>query len=180
MKQSIVRINKIVLNNLKNVKKGIVEMPAYSDKELFSEKADVLGLYGQNGSGKTAVVEALRFVKMLLSGKELPADTKEYLAQSEEECTIDVSFSVSDELRKKSVNYSVTFKKEADEFVISRERLTVVPRKKNTRAVESTLIDYQYDNEDVTFTPEYRYKKLVASVYKGIHIKTTKNGLPTY
>ena len=45
--------------------------------------------------------------------------------------------------------------------------------------------------------PEYRYKqlldavflqgimrfedmKLLASVYKGIHIKTTKNGLPTY
>lgn len=44
MKHNIVRINKIVLNNFKNVKKGIVEMPAYSGKELFSEKADVLGL----------------------------------------------------------------------------------------------------------------------------------------
>ena len=52
MKHNIVRINKIVLNNFKNVKKGIVEMPAYSGKELFSEKADVLGLYGQNGSEK--------------------------------------------------------------------------------------------------------------------------------
>ena len=47
MKHNIVRINKIVLSNFKNVKKGIVEMPAYSGKELFSEKADVLGLYGQ-------------------------------------------------------------------------------------------------------------------------------------
>ena len=101
MKHNIVRINKIVLSNFKNVKKGIVEMPAYSGKELFSEKADVLGLYGQNGSGKTSVVEALRFVKMLLSGEELPADTKEYIAQGEEECEIDVSFSVAEEVQKK-------------------------------------------------------------------------------
>ena len=59
MKHNIVRINKIVLSNFKNVKKGIVEMPAYSGKELFSEKADVLGLYGQNGSGKTSVVNLI-------------------------------------------------------------------------------------------------------------------------
>ena len=82
MKHNIVRINKIVLNNFKNVKKGVAEMPAYSGKELFSEKADVLGLYGQNGSGKTSVVEALRFVKTLLSGEKLPADAKEYIAQA--------------------------------------------------------------------------------------------------
>ena len=163
MKHNIVRINKIVLSNFKNVKKGIVEMPAYSGKELFSEKADVLGLYGQNGSGKTSVVEALRFVKMLLSGEELPADTKEYIAQGEEECEIDVSFSVAEEVQKETVNYSVALKKDADGFVISHERMTVVPRKENIRAVESTLIDYQYDNEDVTFAPEYRYKKLVAN-----------------
>ena len=85
MKPNIVRINKIVLNNFKNVKMGVVEMPAYNGKELFSEKADVLGLYGQNGSGKTSVVEALRFVKMLLSGEELPADTREYISQNEVE-----------------------------------------------------------------------------------------------
>lgn len=111
MKHNIVRINKIVLSKFKNVKKGIVEMPAYSGKELFSEKADVLGLYGQNGSGKTSVVEALRFVKMLLSGEELPADTKEYIAQGEEECEIDVSFSVAEEVQKETVNYSVALKK---------------------------------------------------------------------
>jgi len=110
MKHNIVRINKIVLNNFKNVKKGIVEMPAYSGKELFSEKADVLGLYGQNGSGKTSVVEALRFVKTLLSGEKLPADAKEYIAQGEEECEIDVSFSVAEEVQKETVNYSVALR----------------------------------------------------------------------
>ena len=162
MKPNIVRINKIVLNNFKNVKMGVVEMPAYNGKELFSKKADVLGLYGQNGSGKTSVVEALRFVKMLLSGEKLPADMREYIAQNEEECKIEIGFSVAEEQRKETVSYSVVLKKEVDNFVISRERLTVVPRKENVRAVESTLIDYQYDNEEVTFEPEYRYKKLVA------------------
>ncbi len=163
MKLNIVRINKIELTNFKNVKNGVVEMPAYNAKELFSEKADVLGLYGQNGSGKTAVIEAIRFIKMLLSGEELPDNTKEYITQNEEECEIDISFSVSEEIQKEIVNYSVVFKKEAGGFVISHERLTVIPRKENIRAVESTLIDYQYENEDVTFAPEYRFKKLVAN-----------------
>ena len=33
MKHNIVRINKIVLNNFKNVKKGIVEMPAFAQSD---------------------------------------------------------------------------------------------------------------------------------------------------
>ncbi len=163
MKHNIVRINKIVLHNFKNVKNGTIEMPACSEKELFSEKADVLGVYGQNGSGKTSVIEALRFVKRLLCGKELSADTREYIAQNEEECNIEVSFSVSEEERRETVNYSVAFRKEANGFVISQERLSVVPRGENIRAVESTLIDYRYDNEDFTFAPAYRYKKLIAN-----------------
>lgn len=171
MEHSIVRINKIELHNFKNVKKGLVEMPAYSEKELFSKKADVLGLYGQNGSGKTSVVDALHFIKVLLSGEALPADTKEYITQGEEECRIDVSFAVSEEARKESVNYSVAFKKDAectDDIVISQERLSVIPRQENTRAVESILIDYRYDNEDITFAPEYRYKRLVANDKKAV------------
>lgn len=92
MKPSIVRINKIVLNNFKNVKMGVVEMPVSNGKELLREKANVLGLYGQNGSGKTSVIEALRFVKMLLSSEELPADMRTYIAQNEVECKIEVGF----------------------------------------------------------------------------------------
>lgn len=38
MKHNIVRINKIVLSNFKNVKKGIVEMPAYSGKNCFQKR----------------------------------------------------------------------------------------------------------------------------------------------
>ena len=75
-------------------------------------------------------------MKMLLSGEELPADTKEYIAQGEEECEIDVSFSVAEEVQKETVNYCVALKKDADGFVISHERMTVVPRKENVRAVE--------------------------------------------
>lgn len=162
MKQTIVRINKIVLCNFKNVKKGIIEMPACSCKELFSEKADVLGIYGQNGSGKTAVIEALRFIKIILSGEILPAETKEFISQNETECTIDVIFSVSEENKKETVNYSVSLKKDAEDFVVSRECLSVIPRNDNAKAYESTLVDYHYDNENITFEPGYRYKKLVA------------------
>ena len=39
-------------------------------------------------------------------------------------------------------------------------------------------INHKYSYREHVF--ESRYKSCLASVYKGIHIKTTKNGLPTY
>ena len=37
----------------------------------YEVSADVLGLYGQNGSGKSACIEALKILKTLISGEEL-------------------------------------------------------------------------------------------------------------
>lgn len=41
MKHNIVRINKIVLNNFKNVKKGIVEMPASAEVHFHVIYGDI-------------------------------------------------------------------------------------------------------------------------------------------
>ncbi len=37
---------------------------------FFAPKADVLGIYGQNGSGKTTFIDALEILKTLLSGQK--------------------------------------------------------------------------------------------------------------
>jgi len=41
----------------------------------------VLGIYGQNGSGKTAFIEALWILKMVLLGESLPGDIKDNIYQ---------------------------------------------------------------------------------------------------
>ena len=63
MKDSHVRIKSMEITNFKNVRHGIINF----ENTRKSYKASVLGLYGQNGSGKTAVIEALLVLKYLLS-----------------------------------------------------------------------------------------------------------------
>ncbi len=166
MDNTLVRINRIILTNFKNTRKGIIEMPAFSEKNMFSEHADVLGIYGQNGSGKTSVVEALRFIKKLLKGETLSSDTEQYITQDELECNIEVLFSIFNEKEKMTVTYNVAFKKMKENFVISQEKLAVTPRNEGVRATESVLVDYRFENDEITFFPEYRYKKMVASEKK--------------
>ena len=59
MNETSVRISKIVISGIKNTQYGQIEMPSAIEKDYFSLSADILGIYGQNGSGKTAVVEAM-------------------------------------------------------------------------------------------------------------------------
>lgn len=163
MSQNIVRINKITLANFKNVKNGTVDMPSNSNKDVFSRRADILGIYGQNGSGKTSIIEAIRFAQLLISGEELPADTKDYIFKDESECEIDIQFSISEDEQNEIASYHVAFQRQDDTFLISHERLAITPRKDSGRAAESVLIDYHFDNGDTVFTPDYRFKKLVAN-----------------
>lgn len=69
VQDSIVRINSINISNFKNVVNGKLSfINPYKDYE-----ASVLGLYGQNGSGKTALVEAFQVLRYVLCGKALPS-----------------------------------------------------------------------------------------------------------
>ena len=58
MDNSIVRLTGIKLKNFKNVKYG--ELDFLNHRKSY--KSSILGLYGQNGSGKTALIEALQIL----------------------------------------------------------------------------------------------------------------------
>lgn len=65
--KTIVRIESVTIKNFKNVKYG---------KLFFNNtpnKASVLGLYGQNGSGKTALIDAIALLQYALCGWEIPS-----------------------------------------------------------------------------------------------------------
>ena len=57
--ESIVRLSSLKITNIKNVRCGQIIMPNTFQKQLSCKNAEVLGIYGQNGSGKTAVIETL-------------------------------------------------------------------------------------------------------------------------
>lgn len=64
----MIRLQSITLNGFKNVGHGEIALSAWKKGGLAPD-ADIVGIYGQNGSGKTSVIQALGIVKRLWSGK---------------------------------------------------------------------------------------------------------------
>lgn len=73
----MVRIREISLRNFKNTRYGTIKL---ADLE---SGASILGLYGQNGSGKTSVVEVIGFLRALLAGTELPGNAASFVLSGE-------------------------------------------------------------------------------------------------
>ena len=61
------------LENFKNVNYGDVRLVNYANVEYrgMIAREDINGIYGQNGSGKTAVIEALDIMQHVLSGRKI-------------------------------------------------------------------------------------------------------------
>ena len=66
MNEKNVRLVCVELLNYKNVAQGKLEMPCAVNRDFSCDRSEILGIYGQNGSGKTAVIEVLSLVKSLL------------------------------------------------------------------------------------------------------------------
>lgn len=73
-----VRIMRSEIRNIKNVSYGDITYMNYGsiNKKAICDKTDIVGIYGQNGSGKTALVESLDMLKQILMGN--PIDYEMY------------------------------------------------------------------------------------------------------
>lgn len=75
-----VRIQKIELENFKSVHYGEVLFNCGLKVVPQDTEADILGIYGQNGSGKTSVIEAIAILKRAMSGEAVSARYSECIA----------------------------------------------------------------------------------------------------
>lgn len=75
-----VRIQKIELENFKSVAHGEILFNCGRKVVPQDTEADILGIYGQNGSGKTSVIEAIAILKRAMSGDSVPARYSECIA----------------------------------------------------------------------------------------------------
>jgi AAA15 family ATPase/GTPase len=101
---TIVRLINLKINDLKNVREGEIKTATTFES---MDKADIVGIYGQNGSGKTAVVNALYLLKVLLDGKKLPS-IKEYLIYlNEEQLKLSYEFLIINNLGEFYIKYNV-------------------------------------------------------------------------
>ena len=67
--KNIIRLNSIHIENIKNVANATISFPNYDSNQEI--RSNIIGLYGQNGSGKTASVNAFRIIQMLIGGQPI-------------------------------------------------------------------------------------------------------------
>lgn len=92
MKIQNVRISSITIKNFKNVVAGSLDL--HTSKEHGN--ASILGLYGQNGSGKTALIDTIELLQYLLCGRSVPDKFADYINIDAETASICFEFHVSD------------------------------------------------------------------------------------
>lgn len=161
MKRPIVRLSSLQLTNIKNVKNGIIYMPNTVNKILSADKAEILGIYGQNGSGKTAIVDALYFLQKVMVGVDLDQSLEDYMTIDSDTAEIFADFNIFMDGIVFEIGYTLSLSREEKEIVINRETLRAAKNENGIRTNKTTFMDYQRNQTDTIFKPQKRLDEIL-------------------
>lgn len=158
----LIRIERIEIKGIKNVRQGVINFNEYSNivKGNFDDLKSVLGIYGQNGSGKTTVLEVTKLLKNILIGNKLPDYFDKFINNECDSAEISYHFLIKSNSYKQLVIYTfkIALKNEVYEIysekIVSKE-FSDVDRKWKPQV---TLIECQ--------SQEIVLKKLVSKISK--------------
>lgn len=128
--EKVIRIKNIELNNLKNVCHG--EFKTNTNFENMNT-SDIIGFYGQNGSGKTAIVEAFNILQMMFLSHPLPSKEANLLTKGKDMMSLYYEFFISNKFGEFTVKYNANLKEGENRLFVDREELTYrenIPYKK--------------------------------------------------
>lgn len=111
MQNTVVRLRSLTIENFKNVKNGFLDF----ENSRKKYKASILGLYGQNGSGKTAMIDAIDLLQFVLKGQSVPSKFADYIHVEAKYAFLRYEFSVSSENGNYHVFYEFKLKAESME-----------------------------------------------------------------
>ena len=173
MVNTTVRIESIEIRNFKNVGYGYLNF----ESAKKGGKASILGLYGQNGSGKTALIDALELLRLALSGKAVPAYFADYINIDSKYATIKYDFKISRQETNSvySAFYQLNLRRDIDSTEHNTDQLSYDEHYK--AVIFDELLSSSYEcaekkvrlsrvidtrtNEDVVFVPDAKYHSLV-------------------
>lgn len=110
MNAPIVRIMNLSIQNFKNVINGFLSL----ENPRKDYKASIAGIYGQNGSGKTSIIEALDLLKNVLCGRSIPSEYADYINADSKEATLTFEFRIMLESGPQTVSYQFSIKSVLD------------------------------------------------------------------
>ena len=177
MNGMIVRLIKLEIKDFKNVRHGMIDFENY--KRAYS--ARILGLYGQNGSGKTALIDALALLKLNLCGQPVPVAYADYVNVDAEAATLVYTFKVSNASvgSEYTVVYEFSIKKVIDTALQNLAENNYVSEK-HKAAIFNEVLSYSYKddqtkvklqpvvdtNTDDVFVPKSKYTALIGNSKK--------------
>ncbi|MDF2510527.1 MAG: hypothetical protein K0S04_393 [Herbinix sp.] len=173
MDNKIVRIQYAEINNLQNVEHGAFKMPCGIKNDILDHSSDILGIYGQNGSGKTTFMNALLILSSLLSGKRISSEVSNYITKGKEQSSFRFDFIIKDEsdefnIYKVIYEFSISkrYKDEWDEhnedFIpvyVSSEKIKYASLENGGWTSLRTLIEYDA-NEKKIFKPNTTLREM--------------------
>ena len=164
-----VRITSVEINSFKNVGHGIISLVSQEEKY----KASVLGLYGQNGSGKSALIDALSILKYALCGASVPGKYAEYVNVETPNSAFRFGFKIesTDGKSRYDVVYEFKLRKETTPVTI----VNGVEQIATKAIIYGEQLSYSYDtpigkermglvintNTDAPFSPQTKYDILI-------------------
>lgn len=172
MNKRTVRINSISIENFKNVQKGTLDL----ENKRKDYRASIVGLYGQNGSGKTALIDGIQLLKYSLCGQPIPNKYADYINIDSEESVLKFQFKMEIANERYDIWYQFRLKKIADNTSVNMEEeynndikykvevfdevLEYAFMSSSEKSRKGTLIDTR--TEEV-FLPKTKYIELVGN-----------------
>lgn len=169
----VVRIIKSELQNFKNVKYGEVKYMNYGCVQKYGEiqKKDIVGIYGQNGSGKTALIEALDILKCILLGTEISYDEYAGIISEEDGTQLTTWFLLEKGDVKYRIKYEVALRpnKKDEKIEITEEALTYWTRGASWKAERDIYFkNPYYDSDDILVDTDLSIQSKHMECFKNI------------
>ena len=176
--KSIIRFLSLELNNMKNVENGTVFVNGYTKKDAWTkynlDSSDVIGIYGQNGSGKTSVIQALILLRMAILGDKFSLTTKEfqkfiledYITKGKDRLKLSSRFLISDSIDSKIIEYSLSFILRQDVDSSSKQKYLVILESEALNILNTDLtptdlyLKYSQDSKQI-FEPIDLYNQII-------------------
>lgn len=101
----MIRLQRLVLDNMRNISHGVL------DFDDLPAGGSVTGIYGQNGSGKTTVIDAIGILRALLSGNMLPDTAGDAISVSTGLATLTATLLIGGKQKPSYLEYKVSLRR---------------------------------------------------------------------